>query len=168
MLNGATFEPKLIQLSTNIISVSGSTIQATVKGVGVDDSITLVDIASSTVLCTTATVKSYGVLECELDSSFDFSAGIIDVGVKEIASGITHSTCENADTTKCKLDLLTVQPKYTAVTKTSSSVIDFTGTDFDDSGAFTCQVTYANVKSDTCTISSPTAVTSQFTKGIAN
>ena len=108
LLSGATFVPKLTQLSTNTISVAGSTIQATVKGVGVDDSITLIDVASSTELCTSATMKSYGVLECVLDPTFDFSAGAIDVGVKENASGTTHSTCENTDTTKCKLELLTI------------------------------------------------------------
>mmetsp|Transcript_13355 Transcript_13355/g.16912 ORF Transcript_13355/g.16912 Transcript_13355/m.16912 type:complete len:167 (+) Transcript_13355:520-1020(+) len=64
---GATFTPKLVELSTNEISAAGSTIQATVKGMGVNDSLTLVEKTSGTDLCLTATMKAYGVLECELD-----------------------------------------------------------------------------------------------------
>ena len=42
----------------------------------------------------------------------------------------------------------------------------FVGEQFDDSGSYTCEVTYANSKSDSCTVSSATEVTADFTNGI--
>ena len=46
LLTGAIFSPKFLQLNINSISEAGSTIQATIKGVGVSDEITLIDSAS--------------------------------------------------------------------------------------------------------------------------
>lgn len=43
LLPGITFEPKLLSLSTNVVSSGGSLITAVVKGVGVDDNVTLVN-----------------------------------------------------------------------------------------------------------------------------
>ena len=44
--SGISFEPKLIALSSNIGSQAGSIITAEVKGVGIDDKITLYDYVS--------------------------------------------------------------------------------------------------------------------------
>ena len=51
LLPGITFEPKLLSLSTNVVSAGGSLITAVVKGVGVKDNVTLVDSATSEDLC---------------------------------------------------------------------------------------------------------------------
>lgn len=59
LLEGATFMPKLIELSVNTISEAGSTIQATIKGVGIEDGVTLVDAAGKTDLCLTSIMKGY-------------------------------------------------------------------------------------------------------------
>ena len=45
--SGITFDPKLISLSSNSGSQAGSIITAVVKGVGINDSITLYDEANS-------------------------------------------------------------------------------------------------------------------------
>lgn len=102
--SGVSFEPKLLSLSTNNVSLAGSTIQATIKGVGENDEVTLVDSTTKTDLCLTKTVKSYGLLECVLNPSFDFSAGPVDLQVKDKAGN--YHICANADSTKCKLTKL--------------------------------------------------------------
>ena len=61
---GISFEPKLLSLSTNIGSANGSLITAVVKGVGINDKVTLVNEVSGDDFCQTATVTGYGTLEC--------------------------------------------------------------------------------------------------------
>ena len=51
LADGITFEPKLLSLSTNQGSAAGSVITAVVKGVGVNDKVTLYDSASATDIC---------------------------------------------------------------------------------------------------------------------
>jgi len=77
----------------------------------------------------------------------------------------THE-CANTDKTKCQLSLVASQPAYATVTKSLPTKLDFVGTDFDISGDYTCEVTYAKAKSDTCTITSATEVSAEFTKGV--
>ena len=61
---GITFEPKLLSLSANSGSAAGSLITAIVKGVGINDKVTLWDDVKSRDLCKTAKVTAYGQLEC--------------------------------------------------------------------------------------------------------
>lgn len=163
-LDGTTFTPKLLSVSTLEVSPSGSTIQATIKGVGVNDEITLVNSASTgTSLCLSATVIEYGLLECVTDPAVDFSGSIV-ASVKEIASGTVHA-CLSTNTAQCTIGNLASQPAFDSVTLTSSSQLDLTGSLFPTSG-FTCEVVYAQATSDTCTITSASAVTAIFTNGV--
>lgn len=64
LLDGITFDPKLVSLSSNTGSSAGSIITAQVKGVGVDDQVTLYDSVNSVNMCQTSKVIAYGILEC--------------------------------------------------------------------------------------------------------
>ena len=164
LLAGVTFAPVLISLSTNIVSAASSTIQATVIGAGVNDKLTLVDSVSSTDLCMSSKVLEYGILECELDPAFDYSAGV-SVSVKAVDSGTIYA-CSATDLTTCDVTLIAEQPAFTTVEKVSSSQLRITGSLFPTSG-FTCSVLYANVESDTCTINSVSEVVADFINGIS-
>ena len=98
LLPGITFEPKLLSLSTNVGSAGGSLITAVVKGVGINDSVTLIDSATSDDLCETATVVSYGQLECLTKSGEQ--ASTLTLSVKDTASG-TEYACAAIDQTAC-------------------------------------------------------------------
>lgn len=98
-LQGVTFTPVLLSVSVATVSIGGSTITASVKGVGVNDELTLHDEASATDICVSSRVISYGVLECDTDPSFDFTTPIT-VSVKEVVSGLIHA-CSNSDPTAC-------------------------------------------------------------------
>ena len=100
MLDGVTFAPVLLSVNTVKVSESGTKLQAVVKGMGVKDEITLIDAASLANLCVSSKMLEYGVLECDTDPAFDFSAGPIQVSVKEVSSGAVHA-CKNSDLTKC-------------------------------------------------------------------
>ena len=164
LLDGVSFAPKLVSLSTNTVSAAGSTIQATVIGAGVSDALTLVDSASSTELCLSSRVLEYSVLECELDPAFDFSAGV-SISVKASSSGTIY-TCSAADSTACDVSLVTEQPAFTTVEKVSSGQMRITGSLFPLSG-FTCSVQYANAESDTCTVNSDSEIIADFINGIS-
>jgi hypothetical protein len=56
--------PKLVSVSPNSGSVGGSLIIATVPGVTVSDTVSIVDSAGSSI-CESVTVTSYGVVECK-------------------------------------------------------------------------------------------------------
>lgn len=62
--SGIKFEPKLLSLSASSGSAAGSLITAVVKGVGINDQVTLWDDVNSRDLCKTAKVTAYGQLEC--------------------------------------------------------------------------------------------------------
>jgi len=61
--NGVMFQPKLISLSAGTGSEAGSTIYAHIEGAGTSDTMMLVDGTGAN-LCSTATMLSYGLLEC--------------------------------------------------------------------------------------------------------
>jgi hypothetical protein len=98
LTRGVKFSPKLVSLSTNTVSEAGGSIQAHIRGMGVDDELTLINATSKADLCLEAYMIAPGVLECELDPSQDFSAGPVDLEVKEKQSGNRHS-CANQDKT---------------------------------------------------------------------
>ena len=64
LTDGLTFEPKLLSLSSNTGSQAGSIITAVVKGVGVNDQVTLYDSAAELDIYQSARVLEYGILEC--------------------------------------------------------------------------------------------------------
>jgi hypothetical protein len=49
--DGISFSPKLLSLSTNTGSAAGSLITAVVKGVGIDDQVTLYDDVDGKDIC---------------------------------------------------------------------------------------------------------------------
>ena len=100
LLPGITFEPKLLSLSTNVVSAGGSLITAVVKGVGVNDNVTLVDSATSEDFCQSSRVLSYGVLECLTKAGELTSA--VTLGVKNSDSG-TEYECAALDQSECQL-----------------------------------------------------------------
>lgn len=119
LLDGVTFAPKLVSLSTNTVSAAGTTIQATVIAAGVNDALTLVDSSSKTDLCLSSKVLEYSVLECELDASFDYSSGV-SISVKAIDSGTVYP-CSATDSSSCDITLVSEQPAFATVAKVSSS-----------------------------------------------
>ena len=112
----AVFTPKIVELSTNEGSQAGSKIYANVQGVGINDSVTLVDRTNTSPanrdLCQTATVLRYGVVEC--NTKAEVIPTDIEVGVKNIDNSQSYSY-DGAQVTdvyfKTFADL--VQPKIT-------------------------------------------------------
>ena len=138
LLPGITFEPKLLSLSTNVGSAGGSLITAVVKGAGISDSITLIDSATSDDLCETATVVSYGQLECLTKSGEQTSA--LTLSVKDTESG-TEYACAAADQTACSystFDSSTEQMTVSSVSLQSTTEIQFSGSNFVSSDITGC------------------------------
>ena len=99
LLDGATFAPVLLSLSTNLVSTAGSKIQAVVIGAGVSDELTLVNADSQEDVCLSSQILEYGILECELDPELNLFSRVT-LSVREIVSGTIHA-CQNADTSLC-------------------------------------------------------------------
>ena len=73
-------------------------IQATIKGIGINDEVDLVDKATNATICQHATVISYGLLEC-LTLAQEFP-DLIDISVKDVSDDKIYN-CANSDTSKC-------------------------------------------------------------------
>jgi hypothetical protein len=128
--NGVTFLPRLIGLSANIGSAAGSTIYAYIEGVGTADTMMLRD-GSGNDLCSTATMLSYGLLECVTKPvAYD---SITDIKVKGSAS--SEYSCANPDTTACQYSTISdvaAAPEYTSVTLNADGInFTVTGTNLD-------------------------------------
>lgn len=165
LFEGLTFDPALVGLNTNIGSPAGSRIEASVKGAGPSDNLTLVNAADNSNICVSSRVTSYGVLECETKVA-DFSA-TITLKVKDNTSG-SFFVCANSDPTQCQYTTQvqgTDASEFTAVVKSDASTLSFTGVLFPIAD-FTCSVTYAGVASTTCTINSATDVSATFANGV--
>ena len=148
--SGVTFEPKLLSLSANIGSTAGAIIQASVKGVGINDSVDLVNKESGDTICQTATVISYGIVECHtLATNF---TELIDVSVKDVAQGTIYN-CSNEDLTKCQYKTFEEANsiKFETVEKTSSTQLKISGSNLNAFGSF-CSVTFAGIAADGCSI----------------
>ena len=125
--NGITFQPKLVGLSTNLGSAAGSTIYAYIEGAGTADTMMLRD-GTGYDLCETATMLSYGLLECVTKPvAYDT---VINVKVQGSAS--TSYPCANPDTTACQYKTISLAaniPEYTSVTLNADGInFTITGT----------------------------------------
>ena len=91
---GITFAPQLVSLSSNTGSQAGSKITAIVKGVGIDDQVTLYDRLSGIDICESSKVTSYGVLECiTIEQEISVAA---ELGIKEIDSNAKHACASSS------------------------------------------------------------------------
>ena len=160
--NPMLFEPKLISLSTNTGSIAGSKIIAVVKGVGVNDKITLYDEANDRDICQTATVIDYGQLEC-LTIPEEFTTAI-QLSVKELESGIVHA-CAASSTASCEYQTYdsASQMSVSEVTLTSETQLTFTVSNLP---ADPCEAIFFGGVSDSCTVSSNTSVIATFNMGL--
>lgn len=94
LASGITFAPQLVSLSSNTGSQAGSTITAIVKGVGIDDQVTLYDRLSGIDICQSSKVTSYGVLECiTIEQEISVAA---ELGIKEINSNARHACASSS------------------------------------------------------------------------
>jgi|DEB0MinimDraft_12_1074336.scaffolds.fasta_scaffold01900_11 hypothetical protein len=133
--------PKLMSVTPNQGSAGGSTIVATVPGVGVSsEGVDLVD-STGTSICSAVTVKAYGEVHCKTITGE--IAG--DLSVKQ---GTVVDTCASTDTTLCNYEqsLTYVLPVIGSLTSTSTEIV-FTGTNFFTSG-YTASATFNGVSAD--------------------
>ena len=161
--DGLTVDPQLVGLSMNTGSASGGIIYAVVEGAGVEDDLTLVDSSGADV-CTTATMKSYSLLECIMGANAYTTAE--QFSVKATESGTTYS-CGNSDVSQCQYTTSASSPTATSATDTNGSKTDyvFYGTNLNAFGS-TCEVEIQGLVSDSCVIDSDTSVTVHFTNGV--
>lgn len=124
LLAGVWFTPRLENASTNTVSSAGSTIQAKVNGMGLEDNLTLLDSSTQTDLCLSSQMLAYSILECELDPNFDFSrtSPEIVLQLKDKKSGQRYD-CANNASASCGLTLIATQPTITAASMQSSTSI---------------------------------------------
>ena len=95
---GIDFRPKLISLSANTGSSAGSIITAEVKGVGINDKVTLYDETTRTNICASSRVTAYGELEC-LTVAEEIAENT-KLSVMEVDSGAIYP-CAATDSTAC-------------------------------------------------------------------
>ena len=153
LLAGITFEPKLLSLSTDVVSVGGSLITAVVKGVGVNDNVTLVDSATSEDFCQSSRVVSYGVLEC-LTKTGELTS-TVTLAVKNTDSG-TEYACAASDQSECQLstfDSSTDQMSVTSVSLQSSTEIQLSGANLNSADITGCEAIFLGLSSDSCVLS---------------
>ena len=160
--NGITFTPKLISLSASSGSQAGSIITAVVKGVGVSDSITLYDSATTTDICASSRVTAYGQLECVTKALV--IAASTELSIQEVSSSTVHA-CAATDTSACNYQTYdsSTQMTVTSVAVQSATELKFTGTLFPSE---TCEGFYMSLKSDSCTVESATSVVATFNGGV--
>lgn len=113
-----SFEPKFYDLTTNSGSSAGGVIQAKIAGVGTSDTITLIDQDGDD-MCSTATVISYGVLECHVKAK-SYSTGFL-VRAKDTSSNTVYD-CANDVNTNCQYQTTSLL-EFTAVTNPSSTTL---------------------------------------------
>ena len=86
-MDGVEFPPKLVGLSAQEGSITGSSIEARVPGLGVEDALrfTLVNAATGEDMCTSTSIEEYGKLKCDMKPA-DLEAGI-ELAVKNTETG---------------------------------------------------------------------------------
>jgi hypothetical protein len=119
-LNGVSFDPKLVDLSTSVGSEGGSTIYAVIEGRGINDSVTLTN-AAGVDLCASSNMVEYSLLECTL------AAGVVPSGQLKAkdtgspsAAGVVATAISNTYGSSTSPSVLT------SITS-SRDQIDFTG-----------------------------------------
>ena len=160
---GITFSPKLLSLSTSTGSAAGSLITAVVKGVGVNDQVTLYDDANGKNICQTSTVTAYGQLECLTIA--EVVAAATELSIKEVESGTVHA-CAASDSSDCQYetyDAVTTQMTVDSVALSSETELTFTGSNLPSD---TCEAVFMTQVSDSCTRQSDSSVVATFDKGL--
>ena len=163
LLDGITFDPKLVSLSSNTGSSAGSIITAQVKGVGVDDQVTLYDSVNSVNMCQTSKVIAYGILECltisqEIPTSITLSVQNTQTGDVFPCAASNPSNCLYVTFSSAQQMVVDI------VNLVDSQTLTFTGDLFPTSDP--CQAVFMNVFSDSCTVLSATSASAIFDKGV--
>ena len=165
--SGVTFHPKLLSLSTNVGSAAGAIIQATVKGVGVGDSVDLINAATGDSICERITVIHFGIVEClTLPSEIE---EVISIDVLDLANTVIYG-CASQDLTECQYKTFDSADaiEYTSATKLSETQLKLAGTNLGSFGSF-CSVSYAGIQADACTLTDEQGsivATATYTTGV--
>ena len=126
MESGIIFEPKLLSLSANTGSAAGSLITDVVKGVGINDQVTLYDDVNSKDICQTAKVTAYGHLECLTIA--EEIATPTQLSIKDISGNVY--ACAASSTSACEYktyDSASSQMTVSSVTLASATELTFNG-----------------------------------------
>jgi len=153
--------PNLVSITPATGSVGGTLLTVTGTGFGKKTkSLTLVDGADKDV-CATVEIKGYGSFTC-----LTKPGEMLKSSKLKIKTDKGKYACGNSDATKCDFEQIKANsPTVTGVTLTNPTTLTIAGTGFPDSG-YTATVVFKGVESTSATISSKTAVTATFAKGV--
>jgi hypothetical protein len=119
-LNGVSFDPKLVDLSTSVGSEGGSTIYAVIEGRGINDSVTLTN-AAGVDLCASSNMVEYSLLECTL------AAGVVPSGQLKAKDTGSPSPAGVVATAISNTYGSSTSPSVLTSITSSRDQIDFTG-----------------------------------------
>lgn len=152
---GLTMTPLFLSVSPSEGSPAGSLITAIVKGVGASTSSVTLTTSSGVDICASVTITAYGVIQCKTKVLTVASTTL------KVKVGTTSYAC----TGSCTYATSTSKPAVASVSKTDSSTVVFTGTNFYTS-LFTAAASLSGVSADTVTIDSATQVSAVWSKGV--
>jgi hypothetical protein len=160
--SGVNFAPKLLSLSANSGSAAGSVITAVVKGVGINDKVTLYDEETETDICASSRITAYSELEC-VTIAAEITSGT-ELSIMEVDSGTIHA-CASTTASACNYETYeaTQQMTVSAAVVQSATELKFTGTLFPSE---TCEGLFLGMVSDSCTVESATSVVATFNMGV--
>lgn len=161
--SGVDLMPEFLGLSTSQGSEAGSTFSAFVEGVGVDDTVMLVDTSDDSEICMRTKVISYGVVEC---MSKAVTLSTINVAVK--VDG-TKVECMAGTGFQCTYETYSaaVQPKFATPSVDSATQVTLIGTNLSSiPNTQGCMVSYVGVEADSCTIDGSGNAVAVWTLGI--
>ena len=157
---GLTLTPKLTEITPNTGSAGGSVIAATVHGLGTKtQGVNLVDAAGAPI-CDKVTITKYSRVECHT------KAAVMASAMLKVRVGANDFACANTNTAKCNYEQTTTGfPDVSAVAKSDSSTIAFTGTGFFTAG-YDAKASFGGHEATAVVVASATSATATFAKGI--
>lgn len=144
---GVSLTPVFQGLSISEGSSFGSTFEAYISGVGVDDTVMLVNAANNAAICDEAVMVSYGVLQCKSKAM-----ALSSITVAAQVNGVKY-TCSSYNSNSCSYATFTTsQPSYASPALSGANDIVLTGTNLNMPGYTSCEMTHNNIVADSCTI----------------
>ena len=157
---GVALVPEFKGLHTSTVSSQGSTIFAEVSGLGVADTDVTLATQSGESICESASVTSYGWLECKT-KAMSFAPS---TAVKLMANNVAY-TCNGE--LACTIETFqTGQPSWSSPSTASDTTIQLVGTSLDLAGATGCTMTFAQVEADSCLIDASGNAIGTFDLGV--
>jgi hypothetical protein len=160
---GITITPRIHAVSPNLGSLGGALIVAEVRGFGnmTTDAVTLVNSAN-TDICATVTFTKYGELRCLTKEGLTVTDGPLSLKV-----GSSVYACTGASANSCNYQTSSTLVTVSAISKSSDTTIDITGTGFSAYSASSSPFfRFAGIKADSVSVASDTSATATFTNGI--